>query len=987
MKKYLKGFLSVLSASALVATITSCDAARNTKRPDGGLNLTETYASASGVSVTNNEMYNLFRNKGYSNVLKEIKNDLFKNEIAAVSRAKHEKEYNEYILNAIYGVSTFTDYDELEEKDVNEKVTKFIDSQMTNNGIDLTSQKDALKPAKNLEIDSRVDWPLELVEQYTYTIAIIDYAKEYVNAIKNQAKVTDDDGDEIDNTYFIDDKKLEDTFNDTYKDYTSYADILGIKYPNQEDREYANHAIVVQFGNKAQAEKYIKEALTASGLTSLDENTTKEDALKFYINLYNSYYKDRPLLTSDTVYTDENTRFTITEEENQFSKLPSGVQTFLKDNLADLDLDSANPGAKPSERSFLYTPFNLTGDNSYYMVLRLNIFEGKEYDEVISANPAIKDTLDKQIEADLIESWASESLGNTLVEKRLKNSGFDLAIFDPVFENQYANSYTDYYDFTNKFNNNNVYEFTYSYTSDPVYSLGTYSGNFKPEGELKEEYSVVDFFNDSDTIYGISQALDLLATKYLVNEPIIKNQIEDEALKGYRDGLRSTIKSFRRNETSYSKKMGVENFLVLQYGFASQEDVLNYNLLKSQLVSTYNSYYGEFNGEVKDNLTMFKDNGLFAKFKQFTDKEYDNYYSLNIAHMLLSIDTNQDGTYEDPKEFLADLEANRGKEAANAFKNTLIQLADALVKEAEIITSNKKVEVFQFLAKTFNNQGYTYVLKSEEYKGKTWNDLKNGYDLVLTAEDLSTIDTTTGSNYVEEFTEEVKNIYKTLNQEEYKDIKENIEDNGYWKYNDTVAAKLGVASYDELTATTYGWHMLYAYNMKDVASSKFLKADDSTNSEGKGTWEDQDIVVYKHDTTTTSDDYVVYASGYTAKETEEALQDKPSIDQLFIYFMEYLNNGSVTSMRSSVSTAVGSVFSTTISRYTSSDFQMYRLYKQLGSVIFGSNNDEKAKKLTTFLEIKERTIDSYKTLEESDTFYGWFDIDWTIDFQAKVFNK
>lgn len=58
----------------------------------------------------------------------------------------------------------------------------------------------------------------------------------------------------------------------------------------------------------------------------------------------------------------------------------------------------------------------------------------------------------------VIEDWASETYANSLVEQRLKGTlltvtedekrdSLDLKIYDPIYENQYYSSYSDYYDF------------------------------------------------------------------------------------------------------------------------------------------------------------------------------------------------------------------------------------------------------------------------------------------------------------------------------------------------------------------------------------------------------------------------------------------------------------------------------------------------------------------------------------------------------------
>lgn len=950
MKKYLKRILSAVVASLTVVALTSCDASRNTKTPTGSLDLSKTYASLSesGQTVSYNEIYNLFRNKGYSNVLSEIKMQLFQKEMAAVdySNPEDKEKIDEMIISAIYGVTTVEDYEDLEQDDKETSVQKFIDSKLSTSGIDY-SNVELAKFIPTVSDDEFVcDWDSRLIEEYRYTVAIVNYAKEYLKTIINKETIIDVDGKEVDNTYYIDEDKLESTYN-TNKNYTSYADLLGVKYPNQdENASYANHAIVIKFGSKAQANKYI----SAMGRT-LTADSTKEEALNYYVDLFNSYYKDRKISVGD-IYTNEYTSFVINEDENTYADLGTSVTDFIEDNLVDLY-------GEEEGTSFLTSPFNISGDNCYYMVLRLNVYEGEEYDKLTDSQKA---TLKDRLVDSLIDGWASETYAGNLVDERLKSENFNLKIYDPVYENQYANSYEDYYTFTKSFDNSLVFSFEYTYPSDALEYANT---------EITGSYTVEDSFAKLESIYGVSESINLLATKYLASFDVFMDKIDDDAIDGYADGIKDTIKSFKRNETNYSKKMGLSNYLVLQYGYDNEHDIIYNKLISSTLTSAYNTYYGHFNGDyiVEDgettNKVAFKDNGLFANFSKYTNIIYDNYYSLDVAHFLISIDTDLDGNYEDPEELLEKLSAADKEQ----FTTDLLTLADALVREVEVITADR-VTAMQYLAKVFNNTGYDYVLQNDKYKGMTWDDFKKNFEFTVTAEDLSTIDNESGSSYVEEFTNEVKDLYTTLTDMDYASIMLNIEDDGYWKYNDSVTGKVGVDvtanPAEELTQTVYGWHMLYVYDMVEQESAQYFQSSDTSE-----TWANQDIIVYKNDTSTTDDDEVVYASGYSSTE-------KPSIDQLFIYFMEYVNEGSVTSMRSSTTSAVASYFTNVISRYNSSNFQTYRLRKQMGAVVFNplsSNIDLNARYDLSF-DILERTIDNYETLEDGDDFYGWFDTDW-----------
>lgn len=1028
MKKS-RRIVSVLAAAVLVTTLASCDANRNTKMPSGDLKLDSNYASlATGQSVSVKEMYNLFRKEGYSKVLTQIKKAVYSKEIAAINNSEFKtdselkKDFDSYMLSNIYGVSEIEDYEDLKDEDKKKSIQKFIDNQLSNNGIDYSSvyanNPEIFIPTVDAEGNLVSNWAnnADLVDLYKYTVATVNYAKEYLNKIKDYEYLYDVDGQKQENSYYLakNDYEIRENKYAAIQNYTTTADMFGIKYKNQAaDEVYKNHAIVIKFASKAQADKYINKV---GG--PLSENATEEEALEFYVKLYNEFYKNNIIEGVNDVWTNENTSFAITKDENEFTdKIDSSTINFMTENLVDMGSDEGV--------SYLRTPFNISGDNYYYMAYRINIYEGDDWDDLeLASDISIK--LNSLLDDMVIEDWASETYANSLVEQRLKGTlltvtedekrdSLDLKIYDPIYENQYYSSYSDYYDFISSKdykNANGKYVFTLTYT---------YANN--ENNPVSVNYSVNDSYKLLNNIYGASKAAELLATKYLASTSLY-DKIDDSEISGYEDGLKSAIKSFKKNDTSYSKKMGLENYLVLQYGFDNQHDVLNNNLIANSLISQYTSYYGDYKGDKLEGTNaaenkaievqlgtqdkyLFKDStGLFTNFKAFADRNFDMYYSLDISHILISIDYDGDGNNDDPDKYYEALNAvNKEK-----FRKDILTLADAIVEESKLIKTDTKVSALQYIAKVFNNNGYEYKLQCEKYKGMVWDDFKSNFEFSLRAEDLSTINNSNGSNYVEEFTNEVKNLYKVLSSESYDDVAEDIEDNGYWKYEDTINPlnQLDVNGEidSQLTKTTYGWHMLYVYDMTSQTECKFTRDNDSnlsssvTDSDGNvwyvnttdkndiciesekdsnktyskvssiGTWQYQDIVVYENDTDTSDDDDILYVSGYS--------EDKyASLEQLFIYFIETQNNGSVSSLRSTTTTAVKNVFADIITRYSNSTFQTWRLYKQIGTITFADQT--MSDRFNKMMAINERTIDNYEELTEDDLFYGWFTKTWTFN--------
>lgn len=986
--KMSKKILSCLSATALVFTLASCDANRNTQTPTGSLNLNAVYAqNGAGQKVTYNEIYNQLRNKGYATMLDEIKHQLFAaetNKVNYATNAKIKEEIDEIILTSIYGTDDAEKFAAIKYEDIEKSVTKFVDNQFTSKGIIYTQDEidkllnvTSTKNAQGEYEFSTFNWPEKIVEQYKYSMAIVDYAKEYLNSICDLEEIKDIDGNYVENANYIDEEAIKSKYT-AMQNYTTTADLFGITYANQPSgSEYKNHAIVVKFDSAAQARKYIEKVDAFDSTYSInDENITDAQALQFYIDLYNEMHKTEEVLTMDNLYTHKGVTFSINRDRNEYSDLGASVNTFMNEKLRDYLPANGTFAEDEPQTCYLSKPWDLAGDSAYYMMFRINVYEGKDWDDLDDATKtALTDgqsDLYNAVKEGLIEDWGNESFANTLVNNMFKDGNLDIKIYDPIYENQFANSYDDY-KFDKKFDNKYVFKFEYKYSND--FQIESYRGK-----TVSGEWTVDEAFKVLNETYGVTIAQDILANKYLLSLDTLVSEVDEEIVQGYEDAVKETIKKFLKNKQAYSKKMGLENYLVLTYGYDNVEDVVNVRFLASDVKTAFYNYLGEF----ADENGKFKDTGLFENFTKFTDKNYDSFYSLDIIHLLVSIDMNNDGTFEDPK----DLKEKLSAVDYELFTKDVTIIADCLALESELITADK-IDAFKFLADSFENEGKVYELVNTKYSPAnariTWTEFKQQYlhfDFEITAENLNNINNASGKNYVEEFTEEVINLYETLSLPENAEIVENIEEEGYWKYAEGVDTTK--APEEVLTATNYGYHMLYVTDYEEVQSAKFSQdsdyvegtLDDGTNDYKYG---DCKVLVYSNTPDTDTDDEYVYVDAYSDKlENSEDYSHKPSAQQLFIYFFEKQNKGTITNLPSKVETAISEYFADVITRYNSTNFQSYRLYTQMGGVTFtdANFNDRYAMNIS----ILKRNINNYENLTVEDTFYEWFNLDWTVSF-------
>lgn len=990
MNNKIKRIISLSSLALIGVTLTSCDSSRNTKTPTGDLNLSQTYASITNngktYSVSYEEIYNRYRTNGYSTVLAELKKKVLSKEMSEATYQNNMKRYNDAIISAIFGsssISTYTSLHETDDETYEEKVDTWITNQANDNGEDYSSLRTPLinlykklKTTKYDDFDFDISeylgqaWPESLLDQYKYSVACYNLSLAYVKKFADSEKIWDYENEKmITNSNYIADEDIESQYKSTYYTYNK------------------TEAIVVKFKSSAEAKTY-KELIDSTVGTLSDSN--KEE---WYKALYNTYNKDKKQLNDDTLYDDDNEKVTVFYKDKDHTDLSStyssDLETYVYDTLEDGD--------------YMSTPRNI--DGSYYMVYRNNVTyyygdgEGNDWSTVSGnktdnlGNQIVNKSgenvsLKEYIKELLVESKASESNGETLVLNRIKYNS-SIEIYDPVYENQFYNSYSDYYDLikTKNFNSNLIFKVSYTddgFTHDDTSDDISYS---------ESTYSVSEFFEKLDKTEGVSNTITLLEYKYLLDTDL-HYMILDSTWDAYEDSAKDTISNFKKNNTSYSKKMGVDNYLVLTYGITSGSDskkALTDYLRGQALVSAYYSYYGYFKS---DTLSLtgsdFTDsNKLFETLKKYTDVVYDKYYSMSVNHILISVDPVTNGTHVDPRNYIEDLnEVDPTGALATKFKKAIVELTQLIYNELDAITATS-TSAMTYLAKTYNNTAYSHTLQENEYGYTSWSDFKAAYpefNLYLTAEDLSEITSSSSSSYVEEFRDYLQDVANKIAQSS--EIQDKIDDDEAYLWKEDLTSD---DAFDSLCETQYGYHILNIYKYTEKSSCMFKESDDTTSSSSSyKRWAHQAVTISELDPDTTADDLIVYASGYSD-------EDKASIEQLFIYFMENSSSDGVTSMKSSLISAVKLYFADVMTRYTGSSFQSYRLLQQVCGYsnydktnktytslkFFNQDGTENSAKATLFVSyVKELRIacDSNEELDEDSSYYGWFDEDFTCDF-------
>lgn len=946
MKKCNK-LLFLCSAGLLALSVASCTktVARNTSVPLSNLDTSAIIAKSGDFSITNDFYYTRLRYKGYSTVLNEIKKDLYTEEYAFVKSqidltdnevTEYEQDLFDSYASDIYGSSSVSTLKDLEEKDRDVMIQKYIDSS-SNKGIFVTKEN-----CLNYSfVDEKIKFgyiPQEVIDEKLLTLAMNKAAKDALEKIVDEEKITDDDNKLVANSNYISESDLSNKYESAQMSYGTYR------------------AIVIQFNNLSEARKVIAAVEAKVG------SLTQANALSFYVNLYNTYYNYRTPLSETNPFEnsseDSKTVFVVNKDKNELSELSSSISNLVRNTLEEDGQYIERPFNQNSKYVMIYR-----GATEYELNKKYNI---TPYNEPVEWND-LKDhaeafeTVKAEVRDDLIKNKIS-SYSTTVLNKRIKNS--EIEIYDPYFENQFKNSYSDDYELIspNKFNNDLIYKLSYT---DP-----------DTKATITADYSVYDFYITQSRISGLDVVVEKFKFDYVYEFKDIL--LTSDQINDIEDDLNKSINTFNKNENAaYPSNMGLELYLLSAYGYSNREDVLKYNKLASNsLLNKYlnQNVFDEWAKKLEDEtysheLDTTKLNILNNLLKAGNDN-YASLFSINIDHILIYIDDDGDGSPDDPKDFVKNFSETQKQE----FNAALLDLANAIYDEStfnesiydklsaedkakykSLIDSNSILDILKYIVGAYNRNEKLF-----SHPDKTWEDYKK-YNFLLTAESLSSSGDTTQSNvgnYVKEFGDYVKKLYsKAVENKLVVDSKKSVF---YFVESGTKAPSKN----EDLCATQFGYHMIVVNSYDTPSTTKSTSSSDTY-----GYYKDIEILLNEKESDTTEDNiYVVIPDTYNEEEKTATM------NQFFVYYVQK-QKSATSSLDSTLRDVLSSMFDDAITRYTSSGFQNFLLFKDL-NITATDSNSTLARQLENYEGYLKRTSQSY---DNEDSFNSWYsgELDWS----------
>ncbi len=947
----------LLPAFLLTATfaLASCNSgSRNTSVPYGTLDTSSTIATSEGknISLSLDTYYAKLRNNGYNLVLEKIKSAFYNSNINAVKdllfkeyseltntekvalsysdtaissdrfeelKDKYYSSISDNLANSIISTTTLDGYNDLkpteDDSDYEKAVYKYIQSQNKQGySFDQTYISFAQDPDDDdhilIDLEKFYEKGAGIVDTY-----ILDYAEDFYVG-KELYKIADQeyvyvDEDESDaktknSNYLFKDEKYESKFNSSYKTYGTY------------------NAVVITFASRKEAMQTIENVF---GSADYDISTIDD-----YLALYNYYYASQKNNGADFVITDDVFEYVIDKDGSELSNLDSGVQTLLTDILDDGE--------------FLTEPRNLSGN--YVLVYRNSTVyevsgtnEELEWDDLTDEQKAKYTPL---IQNELIEASIA-SYTSTVFNKLIKNS--ELKIYDPIFETKFYNSYTDQYTLIDK----------NEFDNGLIFKLGDIT------------LTVEDFYSLASDRLGLSIINDYFEQVYAAN--YIDEYIDSDTQESNSDTLKDAIDSWKKgNNSTYSKAIGLENFLVANYGWKTQDEVLKYYFNAKSALSTYLSKTIFDEWAVEDTEKSTNDTKYYTlsdscktlmnKILETGNSTYNDIFSINLDHILISIDFDNDGTPDNPEDYLA-----KHEDLRDEFTAAVNALAQAIYTEAinEAYEGNSLYSILNYIAGQYAKGS---ALKAGDVNGDgvadTWDDYKTQFRFSLKAEQLASsgdITQDTVSNFVVPFADYVKELYAKASEESIS------VDSSYGVFYTVADGKLSTAAdaskitVDTLCSTVYGYHLL-VLNSYDGPDSLVFSAE---KNDPNGYQAEIKLLITEDEDDSSNNIYI------TINSYNEDSSTAATLNQLFIYYIE-TQNGTSTSLDSTIYSTLKTLFTNVIGTYTSSNFQNLLL---LDEISITSNNTDISSKIALNRQYLVDVICDYG--DKSNLYSTWCDKD------------
>lgn len=435
----------------------------------------------------------------------------------------------------------------------------------------------------------------------------------------------------------------------------------------------------------------------------------------------------------------EYSKFVWTASE--LSAIDSQLSSYLKAS-GKLEPIANNDAHADFVKSYTVAP--VKGSNFYFLMIKFEEVENVKFDSV-------KDELVEK----LLEDLKTDNNASKMIYERRTNAEFK--IYDKYLEAIYEYDYKTFFESTLKLTN---YQKFAKSKKNQKYNVASVVINGKTEYIEAEE-----LYESLEEKYGVSIVVDFINTYETVKDNPYYNPYTDKVLdkKVVEELFENEVSSFRNNfEMDYFTysylayygfipnfpgNYGWNDFRQDYFGAYSDKDLLTNSSFGGYIYTDAldalkeKVYLNAYNAEHKDAQIANYDELMLTLIKKQVEVIEEEHYSLTLVNLIISLDTNYDGTADSPLE-------------EGLWSDTQVKLAEELAEELY-----KRAP--ETLKSTIADQLVAIV---KEYNEADLNDAVWGQykqqGLLAKAETANTYTNT--SSIVEEFADEISKIWDTI---------------------------------------------------------------------------------------------------------------------------------------------------------------------------------------------------------------------------------
>ena len=794
------------------------------------------------------------------------------------------------------------------------------------------------------------------------------------------------------------------------------------------------------------------------------DNTSYAAILEIYVQLYNYIYSGyrNPIQTKninygvsegmkgdlDEKYSLDNLRF-LTQDiiadysagndkelrDNAISNIEDALKdatseddtriVYTSDELQDLNTTVFNQAYNTldaDKMSKCYSTSTVSGSNGNYLIYKLkeleNMKDGEEidektlayskwYDEVYDREGEVSnyeivtyilendDNLDelggysygslKYTLEDLLikEDLASESTINSYVTD--EGNDCSIKIYNEAAEISYAAAHSSYSKVVKKNSNKNVLA-TIKYDGTK-YNLYIYADeNTKTKKAVCKLGSdeALGVFNYLENKSGASTAVTLLTNKMIKKTQAYKDTKKD--YDDYEDLLDNILLNFSNDgysSSGYPSSIGKYDFLMLYFHTAKIKKIIN-------------NYY-RVNAATSKLLTDYSSDELIEFIKDYTDTAYEKYFSLGATRFVVYFDGDDDGKADDIKEWYDKRVDSTSefyqKEKAEDEQMTFEEVAKQLIYDVYTIISastGSHTDEISTLVDEINNSAKVNY-RSNPIKSETlWAKYRH-LGLKVMTEDITATNTSTDISFA--IKQRLYDYSRGYSEDEdgnktqyYEYFLENSDNkNVPTCYIEPIDYTDVDVDSDKIIESSDGYNLLLVTSGTYRASAKWLEKDDKTN-------------ILTNLALIYNKNVIKIDSIYSTDDEEGNLF---TLNQIKLYLLDYVINGSSTLMPSELSDAISAFLSPVVTRYTGDETQRIILLTyiknttkqgddKLIDVIKFDNEDYNGENgyFNRYMEIAEKVADDYSYIygdQETIEKYG-IEIDTTNTYDIYSYN-